>query len=86
MLLGIYVCGGSNGSSSTSRAEYLDLQVGDWQRLPPLSAARSGAVCGVLFGRVYVAGGQDGRSKGVKRERCFQEGDVDGIMMINGDF
>ena len=59
---GIYVCGGSNGSASMSRAEYLDLQVGEWQALPPLSAGRSGAVAGVLFGRLYVAGGQDGSS------------------------
>eukprot|EP00913_Durusdinium_trenchii_P007592 g7135.t1 len=66
----IYVCGGFNGVASTPRAEFLDLQVGEWQALPSLSTARSGVAAGVLFGRLYVAGGQDG-AKVFKTVECF---------------
>ncbi|CAJ1347650.1 unnamed protein product [Effrenium voratum] len=55
----IYACGGFNGTCNMRAAEFLDPQVGKWQALPPMSMARS-AAAGVLFGRLYVVGGQDG--------------------------
>jgi N-acetylneuraminic acid mutarotase len=57
----LYLFGGEADGAALPDAYVYDPAVQEWQSLPPMSEARSGASGGVINGEFYIAGGRDGQ-------------------------